>query len=147
MKNKKSLYCLDCGEPAAYVRHSQFAGSHPFCDKHARKERNFGKTDEDSFWIKIPANKIAPKHKTAVEGYEDKLDLLSERLHRLRYDKVSEFYRHSALELQKQAKKDRARGRNQLADLLDVAAASTESQQALFALIWNLCKPHMKKTD
>lgn len=26
-----------CDEPAAYIRHTQFAGSHPLCEKHARE--------------------------------------------------------------------------------------------------------------
>lgn len=37
--------CMDCDKNAAYIRHTQFAGSHPYCVEHARKEKDFN--DED----------------------------------------------------------------------------------------------------
>jgi phosphate uptake regulator len=89
------------------------------------------------------ADQTASKHKTAVEGYEDQLPLLAERIHRMRYDTVEDFYRHVAEELRRQAKGDRGRGRHKLAALLEEAATTAEQQQERFARIWALCKPHM----
>lgn len=89
--------------------------------------------------------KMVPKHKTAIEGYENLLKLLCKRIHRMRYDKVEEFYRHSSAELRRQAKSDRVKDRIQLATLLEEAANAGEQQQQRFARIWALCKPHMRK--
>jgi uncharacterized protein YydD (DUF2326 family) len=91
------------------------------------------------------SQKETPKHKTAVEGYENLLQLLSERVHRMRYDKVDEFYRYTAAELRKQAEGDRSKGRSQLAALLEETADITEQQRERFARIWTLCKPYMEK--
>lgn len=40
----------DCFEDAAWVRSTQFSGVHPFCDKHAREEKNFGTEGSSHFW-------------------------------------------------------------------------------------------------
>lgn len=46
--------CLECGAPADWVRETQFAGNHPFCDKHAKEEEDFGKMDPSYFfWDKV----------------------------------------------------------------------------------------------
>lgn len=145
MWNEDNLYC-ECGKPATWVRHTQFAGNHPFCSEHAKKEADFGQSDSSYFfWKELSPDKVAPEHKTAVEGYEDLPQTLCERIHRMRYDKVEEFYRHSAAELRRQAVGDRSKGRTQLATLLEEAADSAEHQQKQFARIWALCEPHMKK--
>jgi len=52
--DKKHPRCLECDKPACWVRMTQFAGNHPFCDEHARKEENFGKEDPSYFfWKKL----------------------------------------------------------------------------------------------
>lgn len=43
------LRCSDCHRTAVWVRHTQFAGVHPFCDEHASHERNFGQSDPSGF--------------------------------------------------------------------------------------------------
>ena len=43
--------CAVCGEPATWMRYTQFAGNHPFCDKHAELETDFGSDDAD--WEKL----------------------------------------------------------------------------------------------
>lgn len=63
MKDKKDLVCsgyytdkwvwVDCDKPAHWVRHTQFAGSHPFCDAHAREQKDFGKDDSYEFWEEL----------------------------------------------------------------------------------------------
>lgn len=45
-----------CGKPVLWVRRTQFAGDHPFCDECARKEGDFGKLDDTGasyFWERI----------------------------------------------------------------------------------------------
>ena len=43
----------ECTEPAHYVRHTQFTGSHPFCKRHAEQEKDFLKEDSYTSWEKI----------------------------------------------------------------------------------------------
>lgn len=52
--NKVIEMCLECGEPADWIRCTQFAGNHPYCDKHARLESDF-EEEGDSYkdWHKI----------------------------------------------------------------------------------------------
>lgn len=45
--------CCECGEPATWIRSTQFAGDHPYCTKHAHKEKDFGKNDSYGYWVKI----------------------------------------------------------------------------------------------
>jgi len=52
-----------CFEPVAWERVTQFAGTHPYCDKCARKEKDFGKEDGSySFWREVKVAK--PKGKS-----------------------------------------------------------------------------------
>ena len=46
--------CIECSEPADWVRSTQFAGDHPYCDRHARMEKDFDdEPDSYSYWWKI----------------------------------------------------------------------------------------------
>jgi hypothetical protein len=45
--------CLECGDVADWIRNTQFAGDHPYCDKHARLEKDFGEDDSYAFWTKV----------------------------------------------------------------------------------------------
>ena len=46
--------CLICAEPADWVRKTQFAGDHPFCEEHAKAQPNFGTEDPSyHFWRKL----------------------------------------------------------------------------------------------
>jgi hypothetical protein len=146
--DQNNLYCA-CGKPATWVRHTQLSGNHPYCTKHAKQENDFCMSGPPSyfFWKELPPNEIAPKHKTTVEGYEDSLQLLSQRVHGMRYDKVEEFYGYSTIELRRQAASDRAGGRFQLAALLEKAAKIAEEQREYFSYIWTLCESHIKKSS
>lgn len=42
-----------CTELATWMRYTQFSGNHPFCDKHARSEEDFGVTDDYQDWEPI----------------------------------------------------------------------------------------------
>jgi hypothetical protein len=47
--------CDDCGQPAVFVRYTQFSGDHYFCEKHAKEESNFGQEDPSYFtWAPYP---------------------------------------------------------------------------------------------
>lgn len=51
---KKNETCMECGAPADYIRHTQFAGNHPFCEKHAKEQTDFGVEDPSYFfWEKL----------------------------------------------------------------------------------------------
>ena len=41
--------CLGCGKLATWMRYTQFAGNHPFCDEHAELESDF----MDGDWERI----------------------------------------------------------------------------------------------
>lgn len=139
--------CCECGAPATWVRCTQFAGNHPYCTTCAEREEDFGKDDDYFYWAELPAEVIARKHPIDVEGYENQLTLLVERVHRMHYNKVADFYQVAAEELSKQAQNDFAKGRGQLASLLEEAAWNAARQRDLFSSIWKLCKPHMQKED
>jgi endogenous inhibitor of DNA gyrase (YacG/DUF329 family) len=45
--------CIVCGRPAVWVRSTQFAGDHPFCEEHAKQEDGFGVNDSYEYWYNI----------------------------------------------------------------------------------------------
>jgi hypothetical protein len=47
------MKCSCCGENARWLRCTQFAGDHPFCDFHALMEEDFGKDDSYAFWTEV----------------------------------------------------------------------------------------------
>ena len=49
----KEEKCLMCSQPAVWIRSTQFAGDHPFCDKHAKQEKDFGEEDSYSYWYEV----------------------------------------------------------------------------------------------
>lgn len=42
--------CIECDEPAVWTRHTQFAGSHPYCDHCAALEDDFDENDSTTEW-------------------------------------------------------------------------------------------------
>ncbi|MFA6407352.1 MAG: hypothetical protein WCV80_01445 [Candidatus Paceibacterota bacterium] len=49
--------CSGCDENATWIRHTQFAGNHPFCAGCAKKEKDFRKRNSTVFWEWIPGKK------------------------------------------------------------------------------------------
>lgn len=41
-----------CGKDSVWVRVTQFAGKHDFCEECAMQEEDFGEEDSYKFWIK-----------------------------------------------------------------------------------------------
>ena len=54
--------CLECDKTAVWTRHTQFAGDHPYCDEHARLEKDFGEDDSYTFWSKEPCARCGKVH-------------------------------------------------------------------------------------
>lgn len=52
---KEYKKCIEdnCNEPVKFVRHTQFAGSHPFCEVHAKQENDFMEDDSYTCWSEI----------------------------------------------------------------------------------------------
>jgi hypothetical protein len=61
MENKKHLFCVECELKAKYVRHTQFAGNHPYCETHALMEKDFLDDESDNFWEKLEDSNNVPK--------------------------------------------------------------------------------------
>lgn len=45
--------CLECGGEAQYIRHTQFAGDHPYCLEHAQKETDWKSDDSYTYWSEV----------------------------------------------------------------------------------------------
>lgn len=43
----------NCDKEASYIRHTQFAGSHPLCSEHAEEDKDFMKNDSYTDWEKL----------------------------------------------------------------------------------------------
>lgn len=54
-KEKIIGLCIECFAKATWIRRTQFCGDHPYCNQHAKLEKDFGKKDQDgySFWQEI----------------------------------------------------------------------------------------------
>lgn len=57
MKQMSKETCMMCHRPAEWIRSTQFAGDHPFCDGHARLESGFGENDSYEYWIDLREEK------------------------------------------------------------------------------------------
>lgn len=83
------------------------------------------------------------KHKSYVEGYENELAKLSDKLGDLRYDTLSNFLDLLSYKLEKDSIADKERGRHKLSAKLRqssdyIRQASVEIKDA-----WIICEPFM----
>lgn len=46
------LVCFECAKKAKWVRHTQFAGDHYYCKKHAKEQEDFKISDSYKYWAK-----------------------------------------------------------------------------------------------
>jgi hypothetical protein len=53
MKSGTHERCLECGAKAVWIRSTQFAGDHPYCEEHARQEKDFGEDDSYTYWYEV----------------------------------------------------------------------------------------------
>lgn len=47
------MKCIECNKKAEWIRSTQFAGDHPYCEEHAKLEKDFGDDDSYKYWYKI----------------------------------------------------------------------------------------------
>ena len=58
--------CLECDGKAQYIRHTQFAGNHPFCSDHAWKQQFYEIDDQsDVYWSSI--DEVTQEHLEVVK--------------------------------------------------------------------------------
>ena len=77
----KQQTCLMCDKPAEWIRGTQFAGDHPFCDTHAHQEMGFGVNDSYEYWYNILEQKAIEtvmnfykiSRETALDLYQDEI--------------------------------------------------------------------------
>ena len=51
---RMTIKCIECGSPAVWVRSTQFCGDHPYCEKCAKNDDDFGKDDPSyQLWYKV----------------------------------------------------------------------------------------------
>lgn len=55
--NRTNMTCSECDQPAVWVRSTQFAGDHPYCEHHAIQEKDFHDADSYFYWYKIKEDK------------------------------------------------------------------------------------------
>lgn len=49
---KRAGTCFDCDAPARWQLHTQFAGTHNYCDAHAPEHGAPNETPDGSFWVR-----------------------------------------------------------------------------------------------
>lgn len=64
-------YCIECGLPAVYVRSTQFAGDHPYCEDHAKLESDFMISDSYTYWYKVKKMAGYKSKKKAAEAKQE----------------------------------------------------------------------------
>lgn len=84
-------------------------------------------------------------HPVAVEGYHGSLESLAQKVCRMRYDQVAEFFGYCATELLRQANNDMGRGRKLLAIQLTSAWGIAVALHLKMHRIFRLCEPHMQE--
>lgn len=85
------------------------------------------------------------RHPVAVEGYQGSLKDLAQKVCRMRYDHVAEFFGHCAIELLRQANADMGRSRAQLATQLTSAYRIAVTLHHKTRDIFTLCEPYMRE--
>lgn len=83
-------------------------------------------------------------HATKVDGYDGSLQSLAQKILRMRYDKVEEFFSYCVSELDRQAEGDRKRKRRKLARMLGGASETAAILEGKMGAIFELCAPYMK---
>jgi hypothetical protein len=47
------MRCMYCNEVATDIRSTQFAGDHPHCEDHAKRESDYNQNDSYTQWYKV----------------------------------------------------------------------------------------------
>jgi hypothetical protein len=81
-------------------------------------------------------------HTNKVENYPGNLKELAKEAGHMYYDSLAEFMKYLADDLMHQAKKDKARGRPQLANKLESIANKLYEAENITEEAWNICKKY-----
>ena len=60
-KGFNPMNCVICDKPATWVRSTQFAGDHPYCDLHAKQESDFNENDSYTYWKQMHPSELDEK--------------------------------------------------------------------------------------
>ena len=52
-KKREQQTCIECNKPATCVRHTQFAGDHPYCKEHGMQEEDYFVDDSYTYWTEL----------------------------------------------------------------------------------------------
>lgn len=55
------MKCIDCDRNAEHIRHTQFAGSHPYCGRHAKLEKDFNGESSYFLWEILNGKENGPQ--------------------------------------------------------------------------------------
>ncbi len=83
-------------------------------------------------------------HPATVESYPGTLKELAEDIGDLRYDELANFFSHLARKMKNDSRKDRERGRENLAMQLFLASLEIADANYQMKQVWEICKPHME---
>ena len=64
--------CFECTAPSVWMRTTQFAGDHYYCDFHARSESDFGENDSYACWVNL--------HEQQMNELVENMDALKKRV-------------------------------------------------------------------
>lgn len=87
------------------------------------------------------------KHRSWIKNYERNFEQLAKEIGDLRYDTLAEFLRLLSQKIEQDGQQDRSRGRTQLADSLQRAAANLEESAESIELAWRISEPFMYPPD
>ena len=83
-------------------------------------------------------------HKDQIDGYKGSPTDLAEAIGDLKYDALANFLELLAAKIEKDAAKDRSRGRVQLATSLEKSAAHLVTAKLNIDIAWRISAPYMK---
>lgn len=80
--------CMMCDKDAVYVRSTQFAGDHPFCEEHAKMETDFGQSDSYTYWYPVKSNSVnrPSKHDVEIGRITKKMNKMKDQRDKARKD-------------------------------------------------------------
>ena len=66
--------CIECNKPATCIRHTQFAGDHPYCTEHGMEQEDYFVDDSYTYWTSsLSIDNILEGEKVTIDdsiGYE-----------------------------------------------------------------------------
>lgn len=91
------MRCVECNKVAVWARHTQFAGTHPYCDEHAKAQTDFLKEDSYTFWENIEETAFFDWFHE-IENYSTRSDRFYEEFNGMTMERATEWLK-SAFEM------------------------------------------------